>query len=132
MVMNEYIREQKFPSILKRGLIAPLYAKVDPLNRSNHRPIPIKSSLSKLFEKLLHKPINQNLSSDELLNSLQFDFRVKISTQNALISSIESIRKHVDNNNLVYSVFSNLSQTIVSVCHKIIMDKLKIFGFKDV
>ena len=85
MVINEYIKEQNFPSILKKGLITPLFKEDDPLNPLNYRPITITSSLSKTFEKPLHKQINQYLSSDKHLSPLQFGFREKISTQDALI-----------------------------------------------
>ena len=81
MVINEYIKEQQISPILKKGLITPLYKKDDPLNPLNYRPITITSSLSKIFEKFLHKKINQYLSSNKLLSSLQFGFREKISTQ---------------------------------------------------
>ena len=96
MVINEYIEEQKFPSILKKGLNTPLYKKDDSLNPLKYRPITITSSLSKIFEKLLHKQLNQYLSSNKLLSPVQFGFREKVSTQDALIYFTESIRKHVD------------------------------------
>ena len=131
MVINEYIKEQKFPSILKKGLIIPLFKKDDPLNPLNYRPIKITSSLSKIFEKLLHKQINQYLSSDKLLSPLQFDFREKVSTQDALIYFTESIRKHVDENDTIYSVCIDLPKAFDSVSHQILMNKLKLIGFND-
>ena len=35
MVMVKYIQEQQLPSVLKKGLITPLYKADDPLNLSN-------------------------------------------------------------------------------------------------
>ena len=131
MVKNEYTNEQKFPSILKKGLITPLYKKDDPLNPLNYRPITITSSLSKIFGKLLHEQINQYLSSDKLLSPLQFGFREKISTQHALIYSTESIRKHVDKKDTIYSVCIDFSKAFDSVSHQLLMNKLKLIGFND-
>ena len=131
MPINEYIKEQKFPSIMKKGLITPLYKKDDPLNSLNYIPITITSSLSKIFEKLLHKQINQYLSSDKLLSPLQFGFREKLSTQDALIYFTESIRKHVDKNDTIYSVCKDLSKAFDSVSHQSLMNKLKLIGFND-
>ena len=96
--------------ILTKGVITPLYKKDDPLNPLNYRPITITSSLSKLFEKLLHKQIIQYLSSNKLLSPLQFGFCEKISTQDALIYFTESIRKHVDEPDTIYSVCIDLSK----------------------
>ena len=131
MVMNENIKEQKFPSILKTGLITLLYKKDDPLNLLNHRPITITSSLSKTFGKLLHKQRNQYLSSDKLLSPLQFGFREKISTQDTLIYFTQSIRKHFDKNDTIYSVCIDLSKAFDSIFHQLLMDKLNLIGFND-
>ena len=91
----------------------------------NYRPITITSSLSEIFEKLLHKQINEYLS-DKLLSPLQFGFREKMSTQDALIYFTESIRKHVDENDTIYSVCIDLSKAVDSVSHQILMNRLKI------
>ena len=131
MVTIEYIKEQKVPSILKKGLSTPLYKKDDPLNPLNYRLITITSSLSKIFEKLLHKQINKYLSPDKLLSPLQFGFREKISTQDALIYFTELIRKHVEENDTIYSVGIDLSEAFDSVSHQILMDILKLIGFND-
>ena len=77
------------------------------------------------------KQINQYLSFDKLLSPLQFGLREKISTQDAIIYFTESIRKHVDNNDSIYSVCIDLSKAFDSVSHQILMDKLKLIGFND-
>ena len=128
-VIYEYIKEQKNNSILKNGLITSLYKKDDPLNPLNYRPITITNSLSKRFEKLLHKQINQNLSSDKLLSPLQFGFLEKISTQDVLICFTESICEHVYKNDSIYSVCIDLSEAFDPVSHQVLMDKLKLIGF---
>ena len=84
-----------------------------------------------MFEKHLHKQIIQYLSSDKLLSPLQFGFREKRSTQDALIYFTESIRKHVDENDTIYSVCIDLSKEFDSVSHQILMNKLKLNGFND-
>ena len=116
-VINACITEQSFPTMLKKGIITPLFKKDNPLDPKNYRPITITSSTSKIFEKILHAQINQYLSSKKLLSPLQFGFREKISTQDALIYFTETIRKHVDKNDSVYSVCLDLSKAFDSVSH---------------
>ena len=87
--------------------------------------------MSTLFEKLLHKQNNQYLSSDNLLSPLQFGFREKISTQDTLLYFKESTLKHVDENDAVYTVCTDLSKAFNSVSHQVLMDKLNLIGFND-
>ena len=61
-LINSFIRENKFPSDLKKAHVVPLFKKDDPLKPENYRPISLTSSLSKLIEKLLQEPINVYLS----------------------------------------------------------------------
>ena len=79
----------------------------------------------------MHKQINQYLSSDKLLSLLQFGFREKLSTQDALIYFAESIREHVDGNDTIYSVCLDVSIAFDSVSHQILMEKLILIGFND-
>ena len=72
-----------------------------------------------------------DLSSIKLLSPLQFGFREKISTQDALIYFTESILKHVDENDTTYSVCIDLSKAFDSVSHQILLEILNLIGFND-
>ena len=46
-----------FPSVLKTGIVSPVYKKGNPQQFDNYRPISTLSIFSKLFEKHIYKCI---------------------------------------------------------------------------
>ena len=74
-----------FLDLLKRGNIIPVLKKGDRQDYNNYRPISLISNLSKLIEKLAHKRLYNFLEKYSLLFEKQYGFRVKMSTNHALI-----------------------------------------------
>ena len=70
------------------------------------------------------------LDTNNLLYDKQFGFRSKHSTNHALISLTESIKKHLDNKELVSGVFVDLAKAFDTVNHKILCNKLSYYGFR--
>ena len=108
MVTNEYLKEQIYSSISNKGLIKPLYINNDPPTIRITEQLQYRANCGKNLNKLLQKQIIQNLSSGKLLTHLEFGFREKISSQDALNQFTESTRKHVDQNDSVSSVCIDL------------------------
>ena len=55
LIFNTAIMQCKFPKALKLADITPVHKKGDPQDPMNYRPISVKPTLSKLFEKLLFR-----------------------------------------------------------------------------
>ena len=51
---NEAIRNNKFPDSLKLSDIIPVYKKLDPSDKANHRPVSVLPLLLKIFEKTIY------------------------------------------------------------------------------
>ena len=54
-VFNQRFTKCIFPECFKISKVIPLYKKRDKTDPHNYRPISLLSSLSKIFEKILHK-----------------------------------------------------------------------------
>ena len=68
----------------------------------------------------------------KILYPLQFGFREKCSTTHALISTTESIRQSIDNNEFGCGIFIDLKKAFDTVNHTILLTKLNHYGIRGV
>ena len=79
----------------------------------------------------MYNRIELFLSKFNTLYRLQFGFRKKYSTENALLSIVEEIRKSLDNGIFTYGVCIDLEKSFITVNHKILLSKLDHYGIRD-
>ena len=74
----------------------------------------------------MYKRLYNYLEKYDILYSLQFGFREKVSTSQALMSISEMIRKSIDNKEYGCSVFIDLTKAFDTVHHSILLSKLTV------
>ena len=62
-LFNDLIEKSDFPQNLKLADITPVYKKNDPLDKTNYRPISVLPVVSKTFERIMQKQINDFIIS---------------------------------------------------------------------
>ena len=122
---NELLKNKTYPCKLKKAIVTPIYKKEDPELPENYRPISITGALTKVFEKLLYKQINDYLIFQKLQSDTQFGFRTSFSTIDAILYCTEAFRKAVDNNKTVACSLLDLSKAFDSIDHTYPKQKLK-------
>ena len=80
-IYNDSKNERKFPGSLKMADISPVHKKDDLSNKTNHRPVSILPSISKLFKRDMYNQIY--LYMDEHLSRFYVAF-VKAIMRNTL------------------------------------------------
>ena len=74
-IINLSIEQGIFPSKLKIAKIRPIYKAGNKHFYSNYRPISLLTTISKIFEKVIHKRFISFLTKFDILYSKQFGFR---------------------------------------------------------
>ena len=130
-IINRSFEQGVFPESLKTAQVTPVHKKEDTLTISNFRPISLLSVFSKILEKSMYNRIYSFLCKHKLINTTQFGFRSKHSTEHALISLIETIKKYLDDGEIVCGVFIDLQKALGTVNHEILLEKLKHYGIRS-
>ena len=130
-IINRSFEQGVFPESLKTAQVTPVHKKEDTLTISNYRPISLLSVFSKILEKSMYNRIYSFLCKHKLINTTQFGFRSKHSTEHALISLIETIKKYLDDGEIVCGVFIDLQKALGTVNHEILLEKLKHYGIRS-
>ena len=108
IIINKSLTECTFPDILKFASVCPIYKKGDRAKCANYRPISLLSNIGKIFEKTMYNRIELFLSEFDIIYKLQFGFRKKHSTEHALLSIVEEIRRNLNNGEFSCGTFIDL------------------------
>ena len=80
----------------------------------------------------MYKVLSNFLDINNLIHSLQFGFRQKYSTTQALINLTESIRQTLDEGRFGCGIFVDLQKEFDTVDHKILLHKLDFYEIRGV
>ena len=128
-IINLSIACGQFPDSMKLAKIIPLYKKDDKRDFSNYRPISILPSISKVFEKIMHKQMYEYFTENKLLYKSQHGFRSHHSTELAALELTDKILTEMDKGEIPISIFLDLSKAFDTIDHQILIHKLKYYGF---
>ena len=90
---NKCIENETFPQILKQSQIIPIPKINPPTSATDFRPISLLPTISKVFEKILHKKMLNFLTKQKIINTCQYGFLNKHFTELALTSTHDQLIK---------------------------------------
>ena len=124
---TEIIDNKIFPTKLKYADITPIFKKLESLFADNYRPVCILPVVSKIFERIMQKQINNY--AEKYLSSYLCGYRKGYNTQYALALMIEKWRLSLDNAGHAAAVFMDLSKAFDTINHELLIAKLEAYGF---
>ena len=127
IIFNNYIKNSKFPDILKYADTTPVFKKGDTTDKSNYRPISALTNFSKIFEKIVYSHVNSHM--EPKLFKYLARFRRNHSTQHALLRMIVSWWPLQNKGQKVGAIIMVLSKVIDTRNHKLLLKKLQAYGF---
>lgn len=128
IIFNKCLRHGTFPCAWKCAFITPVYKSGDRSNIENYRPISILSTLSKLFESLVHSSLFPLLR--HLIIPEQHGFVKCRSTTTNLMIFTDFLFKNMDNRVQVDAVYTDFRKAFDKVDHKLLLDKIAFNGIR--
>ena len=98
-LMNESIKQCKYPSRWKMGQVTPLFKKNDELSKENYRPVTVLPALNNVFEKLLASQLDQFYT--ELLSDYISAYRRHYGCETSLMRLTEDWKRSLDKKQIV-------------------------------
>ena len=93
VLINLCLQTSDFPSGEKFAKIKPIYKSCDRSSMENYRPVSVLPILSKVIERVVHQQLYDYLEKNKLLSRRQFGFRKGSSTQHAVTTFSDAIRR---------------------------------------
>ena len=87
---NLRLNKWELSEILKTAEVTLIYKKANPFEKDNYRPSSILPNISKIYEKIMHNQMNNNLINK--LSKYKCGFRKGFDTQHCLLETLENPR----------------------------------------
>ena len=112
---------------LKLAEVSPVLKKKDDLNKKNYRPASVLSHVSKVFERIMYQQI-EDFMKDKFSNLLS-GFRKNHNTQHCLMSMLGRWKETLDKGGYICAIFMDLSKAFETLNPKLLISKLRVYGF---
>ena len=120
-----------FPDAFKVAKVIPIYKSGPKSVKGNYRPISVLPVMSLIFERHVSSCLRHYLESNNLLYNRQSGFRKHHSCQSALTLLLDDWIAAIDNNEIVGSIFLDLSKAFDLVDHTILLEKMNMYNFSE-
>ena len=128
LIINQSLATGVYPDNLKISKITPIFKKGKRDIMSNYRPISLLTSISKVFEKVIHRQLYRYLEKNKIICDEQFGFRPNYSTELATLYLTDYTLKEMDDNRIPMNIYLDLSKAFDTLDHNILLKKLEHCG----
>ena len=128
-LFNHCIGVGEWPYQWKRSNVTPVYKKDDETSKANYRPVSVISVIPKVFETIKYDQLYSAFTP--IFSDNMSGFQRGHSCCSALLKLTDDWRHALDKKKDVGVVPIDLSKAFDSICHNLLLAKLKAYGFQD-
>ena len=129
-LFNLSITRGIFPQAFKVAKVVPLFKKGVTTDPANYRPISLINVIAKIFEKLLKTRLVKFLEENNVIDSHQFGFQNRISTQDALFKVTEEMYHKLDQGEKVVLTCLDVAKAFDSISKTTLAEKMEKTGIR--
>ncbi|CAK1585636.1 unnamed protein product [Parnassius mnemosyne] len=126
--INKCLSNGLFPDSLKIAKVSPIHKSGPKTDPSNYRPISVLPVISKVFEKVIYKRLNEYFNAKNFFIEQQYGFRSKSNTLSAAIDVVTKIKTNIDRKHVCLGIFIDLKKAFDTVSHSKLLQKLNNIG----
>lgn len=129
-ILNGIIYSGVIPLKLKTAIVIPLFKAGARNNIENYRPISILPCIAQLLEKHLCLVMTRFLDKHRIMSPSQYGFVQGRGTQMLLEDFSDLLNSSFERNQVACALFLDVSKAFDSVCHRLLLNKLSMVGFR--
>ena len=131
LIFNSSLWKGIFPDVWKLARVTPIFKSGSKSVANNYRPISVISVFSRILERLVHDQVYEYLKVNKVLTMSQSAFQTLCSTITSLIDSTDYWYENSDHKQLNLAIFLDLKKAFDTVDHKILLEKLRKYGIRE-
>jgi hypothetical protein len=131
-IINLSLSSGIFLNQTKIAKVRPIFKKGQKQNIENYRLISILSGFSKILETLTYNTVVNFLDKFNLISNARNGFRKNKSTCTAIQMFIGEVQKVLDNKQLAFGIFLDLSKAFDVIDHDLLLAKLELYGLRGI
>ena len=120
-----------FPDVWKLARVTPIFKSGSKSKANNYRPISVISVFSRILERIVQDQVHEYLKANKVLTMSQSAFQKLCLTITSLIDSTDYWYENIDHKQLNLAIFLNLKKAFDTVDHKILLEKLRKYGIRE-
>lgn len=123
-LINMCLRENTFPTILKKAIVVPIFKKGNVNLPENYRPISLLPIISKIVERCMSVQLTNFFESNKYFSECQFGFRRSKNTVLGILDLVSCVAESFQKQQYNSILFCDLSKAFDCVDHEILLQKL--------
>ena len=131
LIFNSSLWKGIFPDVWKLARVTPIFKSGSKSEANNYRPISVISVFSRILERIVHDQVYEYLKVNKVLTMSQSAFQKLCSTITSLIDSTDYWYENIDHKQLNLAIFLDLKKAFDTVDHKILLEKLRKYGIRE-